>query len=405
MLEFRYKGVFMEENSDYLFSNIKYFCFTVISLVLFGLIMVYSSSYIYAKEVYGTSSYYFTRQLYFVLIGLGIAFAIGKTKIDFWVKYGMHINIVASLFLFLTVIPGLSSDAKGATRWVQLFGMRFQPGEIIKFTVILSSVSFFENWNITTVKKRCWHLLSLFVPLVLIIIQPDFGTFSICLLALLFCCFMSGFSRKYLYMAAASGLVVSSILLFSQPYRVKRILAFLDPWKNAKTSGFQIIQSYLAFANGSIFGQGLGNSTEKLFYLPEAHNDFIFSIVGAELGFVGVLFSLVLFMLFVYFGFKAALALKNRLHTVLLSSVIFCIGIQAFLNMAVVLGLLPTKGLNLPFISSGGSSLFSNAFGIGLILSAARHSIKLSENYQNSLPSYGAQVDTPRLNETSRLPL
>ena len=173
--------------------------------------------------------------------------------------------------------------------------------------------------------------------------------------------------------------------LFTASYRIKRILTFLDPWKNPKTSGFQIIQSYLAFANGSLFGQGLGNSNEKLFYLPEAHNDFIFSVIGEELGFIGVFCIVILFLSALYLGFKLALQMKKRPALILASSAIFILGLQSFLNMAVVLGLLPTKGLNLPFISYGGSSLLSNFLGIGLLCSAVK--------YSNEMDKYGDIIE------------
>ena len=161
-------------------------------------------------------------------------------------------------------------------------------------------------------------------------------------------------------------------MLFGADYRVKRILVFLDPWSDPKNSGFQIIQSFLAFAQGGITGQGLGNSNEKLFYLPESYNDFIFSVIGEELGFMGVVGGAFLFLGFIYLGFKLALSLRSRLSSLLVSSIVFNIGIQAFLNMGVVLGLLPTKGLNLPFISYGGSSMVANLAALGLVFSAVR---------------------------------
>ena len=146
----------------------------------------------------------------------------------------------------------------------------------------------------------------------------------------------------------------------------------MDPWKNPKTSGFQIIQSYLAFANGSFSGQGLGNSNEKLFYLPEAHNDFIFSVIGEELGFLGVFLIIAMFVCLIYFGYKFALQLNSRLAFILASTVMFSLGLQSVLNMGVVLGLLPTKGLNLPFISYGGSSMISSAILFGFLLSLTK---------------------------------
>jgi cell division protein FtsW len=167
-------------------------------------------------------------------------------------------------------------------------------------------------------------------------------------------------------------------ILFMQPYRVVRIMTFLDPWKNAKTSGFQIIQSYLALASGEVVGKGLGNSSEKLFYLPEAHNDFILSVIGEELGFVGVVSVVILYLLFLFLGLKAAFTIRNRLGKMLITSITFTIVLQALLNMGVVMGLLPTKGLNLPFVSYGGSSIIVNLFAIGIVLSTIRAAAKES---------------------------
>ena len=192
----------------------------------------------------------------------------------------------------------------------------------------------------------------------------------------MFACFLSNFPRKIFYSIVGGGAVVAVLLMLSQPYRVQRLTTFLDPWKNSRGSGFQIIQSWIGFANGGFFGKGVGNSLEKLFFLPEAHNDFIFSVVGEEFGFLGVIFLVGLFLSFIFLGFKIALMLEDRVASLLSSGVIFIIGLQVVLNMGVVLGLLPTKGLNLPFISSGGSSLFANFIGIGLIFSCLNRQIE-----------------------------
>jgi cell division protein FtsW len=277
--------------------------------------------------------------------------------------------VVASIIVALTIVKGIGNSAKGASRWLSLGGFSLQPGEIVKFTIILSSLSFFENWNKMDNKEKLKHGGSILLPLALLVKQPDFGTFFICFVVISFVCFMSSFPRKYFYYSMISGGLIGVVILFSQAYRVKRMLTYLDPWKNPQGSGFQIIQSYMAFANGSAFGQGLGNSNEKLFYLPEAHNDFIFSVLGEELGFVGVFFLISLFLAFIYFGFKLSLKIKDRVGLILASSIIFVLGLQALLNMGVVLGLLPTKGLNLPFVSYGGSSLLCNFVGIGILLS------------------------------------
>ncbi len=360
---------------------VKSFLSTLAIIITIGLIMVWSASFILAAEKFGSSYHYIIRQLIYLSLSVVLAFIVSRTKYTFWIKYGYLINIAASMIVALTIVKGIGSAAKGASRWLTFGGMSLQPGEIVKFTVILSAISFFENWNKMDTKERLKHGGSLFLPLLLLIKQPDFGSFSICFLVIAFVCFMSSFPRKAFYISLLGGGVGAVMILFSQAYRVKRMLTYLDPWKNPQGSGFQIVQSYMAFANGSAFGQGLGNSNEKLFYLPEAHNDFIFSVIGEELGFVGVFLIICLFIAFIYFGFRLVLQVKNRVGIILGSAVIFVLGLQALLNMGVVLGLLPTKGLNLPFISYGGSSLICNFFGIGLLLSVVKgYREQLQEN-------------------------
>lgn len=346
---------------------------TILAIIItIGMIMVWSASFILASEKFGTSTHYIVRQLIYLCLAVTVAFTVSRTKYTFWLKYGYWINIVASGIVALTIIKGIGSAAKGASRWLSFGGMSVQPGEIVKFTVILSALTLFENWNKMDLKERLKHGGSLFLPLALLIKQPDFGSFSICFIVIAFVCFMSSFPRKYFYYSLVAGGIGGVFILFSQAYRVKRLLTYLDPWKNPQGSGFQIIQSYMAFANGSAFGQGLGNSNEKLFYLPEAHNDFIFSVIGEELGFIGVFLIICLFIAFIYFGFKLILQVQDRIGIILGASIVFVLGMQALLNMGVVLGLLPTKGLNLPFISYGGSSLICNFFGIGLLLSVVK---------------------------------
>ncbi len=360
----------MEDKLEDLQSTTKLVVIFTLILSTIGVIMVYSSSYIFAQEQYGNSNYFFFKQVIFLSIGTVIAFVISKTKVSFWMKYGHIVNWVLTAMLLATFLPGFGKVVKGAKRWLDLGLFGFQPGELVKYTVLLSAVNFFENFNSLDKNTKINRSVGMLLPLLLLLMQPDFGSFTICLIIVLYACFLSSFPRKIFYWGFGVAITALIPILISQPYRVKRLFSFLDPWKNPQTSGFQIIQSYLGFANGSILGTGLGNSNEKLFYLPEAHNDFIFSVIGEELGFIGVFTIVVLFFLFNLYGQKLALLIKNRSHAIIVSCVVFLISLQATLNMGVVLGLLPTKGLNLPFISSGGSSLLANAFGIGLVLSA-----------------------------------
>ncbi|ATH06441.1 putative lipid II flippase FtsW [Halobacteriovorax marinus] len=350
----------------------KYLKFSLGTLIVIGVIMVYSASYMYAKEQFGNSGYFFIKQILFVLFSLAIAFIVSKTKYKFWLKFSLHVNYAASFLLMLTFVPGFKTVVKGANRWLKIGGFTLQPGEFVKYTIVLVSIVFFERFQQFDRNKRINYLVCMGLPFVLLILQPDFGTFSICFFAMSFVCFLSSFPRKYFYSAFVAGLVMGGAVLISAPYRVKRLMAFLNPWENAQGSGFQIIQSWIGFANGGFFGTGPGNSIEKLFYLPEAHNDFIFSVIGEEFGFIGVFALVLIFTSVIFLGFSLAMKVKLRDGSLLMAAVIFVVGIQSALNMGVVLGLLPTKGLNLPFISYGGSSLMSNLFGIGMFFAVLR---------------------------------
>ncbi len=342
------------------------------ALVTIGIVMIYSASYMYSKEVYGSSLYYMWKQLVFAAVALTGAFIVSKSKYNFWYSKSFYLNGTVCFLLLLTFIPGLGVVAKGANRWLSFGGATLQPGEFAKYTSLLLSFYIFENFEKLELKERVKNIVCLLMTFALLINQPDFGTFFICSVGAMFACYLSNFPRKIFYSLVGSGFIVGVILMISQPYRVRRLTTFLDPWANAKGSGFQIIQSWIGFANGGFFGKGVGNSLEKLFFLPEAHNDFIFSVIGEEFGFIGVVLLVALFMAVILLGFKIAISMKDRVASLLTSGVIFIIGIQVLLNMGVVLGLLPTKGLNLPFISSGGSSLMANFIGIGLIFSCIK---------------------------------
>ena len=349
-----------------------YFLINVFFLILFGIIMVFSASYMYATENMGSSYYFLMKQLIFIALGLVVALVFSKLKILYLYKQAYKINAFFGFLVTLTLIPGLSVVIKGSKRWLNLGFMNLQPGEFLKYTLMLASIRYFENFNNYTPKQRAIYFSGIVYPLAVFVLQPDFGTFFISSLIIAFIAFLSSFPRKYFYSAVVMGAIGAFGILISAPYRVKRLLTFLDPWKDPRGSGFQVIQSFLAFANGSFFGQGLGNSNEKLFYLPEAYNDFIFSVVGEELGFVGVIVTVLMFISFIFIGLKMSISLKSRVGSIMVATIIFTIGFQAFMNMGVVLGVLPTKGLNLPFISYGGSSMVANLAALGLIFACIR---------------------------------
>ncbi len=368
-------------NNNFLENYTKYFLVILSVLLICGLIMVYSASYIYAKEKFGSSFHFFNKQLVFIVLGCVLAFVISRTKFNFWYQQFYKINAIAIFLLALTFTPfGLT--IKGSQRWINLFGFNLQPGELVKYTVAMSAIYFFEKWQKNSPKQRGIESLHFFIPLGFLALQPDFGTFSITLALIFFVAFLSDLPRLYLIISGVIGAVCSGILMVAAPYRVARLMTFLNPWEDPQNRGFQIIQSFLAFANGHIWGQGIGNSNEKLFYLPEAYNDFIFSVLGEELGFIGVLFIVLLFLGLAYSGFKIALTIHNKLNQQVIVCIVFGITFQAALNMCVVLGLLPTKGLNLPFISYGGSSLVTNLLVVGFIFCASSSKSQLQERIE-----------------------
>lgn len=364
-----------------------YFLINVFILMLFGVIMVFSASYMYATENMGSSYFFLSKQIIFIAVGVIVGIVFSKLKILYLYKQAYKINALLCMLLTMTLLPGISVVIKGSRRWLNLGFMNLQPGEFLKYSLMLAAIRYFENFNSYTPKQRCLYFSGLVYPLAIFILQPDFGTFFICSLIIGFIAFLSSFPRKYFYTTLVIGLIGAFGILISAPYRMKRVMTFLDPWKDPRGSGFQVIQSFLAFANGSFFGQGLGNSNEKLFYLPEAYNDFIFSVVGEELGFIGVLGTILMFICLVFIGFKLAISLRSRVGSIMVSTIVFSIGIQAFLNMGVVLGVLPTKGLNLPFISYGGSSMVANLAALGLIMAC----IKIQPGDAKEIKSKGKQ--------------
>lgn len=350
-------------------------------ITCFGLVMVLSSSYQFSKAMKGSSYYFFNRQMIFLGIATLLLLVVKKVKSDVWYKYANFLHYAAVFLILLTVIPGVAHTKNGASRWLQLFGYSFQPAEFLKYTLIPYGLKFFDEFNLREGKENLKQFAWILLPIALLAKQPDFGSLAICSVLLGYISFISSFPRKYFALLSVGGVFSLGILAFSQPYRLKRMMIFLDPWKDPTNSGFQITQSLMSFAHGSFFGQGLGNSLGKLHYLPEAHNDFIFSIIGEETGFFGISLLVIMFCGFVYSGLRLADKIGKPFQAKIVSAITFCIGIQAILNMGVVLALLPTKGLNLPFISYGGSSLIANFFAVGMLLSLSRPQDARTEVY------------------------
>jgi cell division protein FtsW len=385
MEEAPFAHLMSSDQKDLLDVSVRFFILSLFGLIIIGLVMIYSASYINAKEIYGSSYYFLLRQFIYLILGLSISFVIAKTKFSFWMRYSFAVHGVVGLFVILTLVPGIATVVKGSARWINFSGLLVQPGELLKYTSVLASVFYFQHFMLWTNKQKIFQTAILMLPIIALIFQPDFGMFILCLVNVFFICYLSPFPRKIFYGLMGVSALCCGLILVAAPYRVARLMSYMDPWSDPRGAGFQVVQSFLAFANGSFMGAGLGNSNEKLFYLPEAHNDFIFSVIGEELGFVGILGVVTLFMGFIFFGFKIASKIEDYACSMFATGAIFSIGFQAFLNMGVVMGILPTKGLTMPFISYGGSALMANLLLIGLFFSCLKLSHKKLSPYDRHI--------------------
>ncbi|MGZ3773512.1 MAG: putative lipid II flippase FtsW [Pseudobdellovibrionaceae bacterium] len=342
----------------------------IITLLGMGLVQVYSSSFIFAIESYGDGLFFFKRQLVFAL--MAIVVLVGTIHIPFRMieKYGWTLWLVATAGVAATYVPGLGVRVGGALRWIQLpLGIRFEPGELLKiaFSILFASLLVRKENFLGKVK---WHWLLVFMvaPLALLLKQPDFGTFAIIMIVGVTLLFAFGLQWKYIGAALALIIPAFYFLVMTVPYRRARVLAFLDPWSDPAQKGFQVIQSMLSFHSGGLTGAGLGRGQGKLFFLPEAHTDFTLAVLGEELGFIGFVATLALYGFVVFRGIQIAVKAEDTFKRGLALGLSVTFALSVFINAGVVMGLLPTKGLTLPFLSYGGSSLISLCFMFGLIL-------------------------------------
>jgi cell division protein FtsW len=342
-----------------------------------GLVMVYSSSSITAWDRFEDSTYYLKRQSLFLICGFLAMFFVIATDYHRWVKWGGYILGLTSLALVLVFVPSLGQKAGGAQRWLNLGGFALQPGEFAKLSCIL-----YMTWALVrkgeNVKSFAYGLLPMGLVAAtlaaLLLKQPDFGNAVVLLFISGVLMFLAGCRISYLLATVLWSLPILFVLIMGVEYRRKRLMAFLDPWSDPQHTSYQIIQSFTAFFQGGLTGTGLGNSKEKLYYLPEVHTDFIGSVLGEELGFLGFGLVVFLFMVLIIRGFRIASRAPDATGFLLAAGCTTLIGIQALLNLCVILGLVPTKGLPLPFFSHGGSSLLVTLIACGFIQSVARKS-------------------------------
>ena len=339
-----------------------------------GLVQVYSSSYIFAMEKYDDGLYIFKRQ--FAYSGLALVVLLSAAYMPWqWVRKGtLLLWLVAVVGVAFTFVPEFAIKAGGAQRWVRLpFGLRFEPGEMIKLTLPLLLATYLSRPE-KPLAGSPWFLRFVVVvaPLLLVLKQPDFGTFAICTAVCFMMLFAFGLRWRYIVTAFVLALPAFYFLVVNVPYRAARIKAFLDPWSDPAQKGFQVIQSMLAFSAGGIWGSGLGQGQGKLFFLPEAHTDFTLAVLGEETGYVGFLFVIFLYGFLVFRGFQISVKAQDHYTRAAALGLTVVFGLSVFINVGVVLGFLPTKGLTLPFLSYGGSSLVMTCLGFGWLLNIDR---------------------------------
>jgi cell division protein FtsW len=343
-------------------------------LICIGLVMVASASIGIADQNTGDPFFYAKRQFLRILLSLAMLWFACRIPLQFWRRNGMALMLGSIILLAIVLIPGVGHTANGATRWLNFGLFTFQISEIAKlFLIIYLSGYLLRRGDEmqTNTMGFIKPMLILAVASGLLLMEPDFGAAAVLLMTGLGLIFLGGVRFGQFLLFVAGTLCIMGLLAVSSPYRLARITSFLDPWADPFNSGFQLTQSLIAIGSGGWFGAGLGGSVQKLFYLPEAHTDFLFAIYAEEFGFVGQVCLIALFALFALRCFaiaKLALQREQAFGAYLAYGVGLLITLQAVINIGVNMGALPTKGLTLPFVSYGGNSLLSMSFAVGLVL-------------------------------------
>lgn len=346
-----------------------------IVLALIGLVMVFSASAVVAGNRFHDPGYFLKRQLAWLAFGFLLLHLASHIDYVWWKRLSIPLLGLTVVLLVMVLIPSLGVSAKGARRWLRLGPISVQPAEIAKLAAVMYLAAYLAKKE-----DRLTGFLSGLAPALLVIgvlgglvlLEPDLGTVVVMGSVAIGLLFLGGARLSHLLSLGLCAVPVVLVLVLSSSYRRQRLMTFLAPWKDASDAGFQITQSFLAFGSGGLFGVGLGEGKQKLFFLPEAHTDFVLALVGEELGLVGTGVIILLFALFAIRGFQVAARARMPFGRYLGMGITLLIGAQALINACVVTGLVPTKGLTLPFVSYGGSSLVTCMFGVGILLNISR---------------------------------
>lgn len=348
--------------------------FTTIALIAFGLMMVSSASIDLSDHIYGNGFHFLLRQTVFLLLGIIAAYAIVQIDTRHWQRLSPYFLLIGFAMLVLVLIPGIGHEVNGSRRWLGMAGVGLQISEVIKLIVIL----YIAGYLVRHAEQVQYDVGGFVKPIIilglisaLLLKEPDFGASVVIVLTCFGMMFLAGVRLWQFIVLFCLVALLLAIIAIASPYRLARITSFLNPWQHAFSGGYQLTQSLIGFGRGGWLGLGLGRGIQKLFYLPEAHTDFIFSVIGEELGLIGMLSLLLLFAIFVVRALKIGrmAALRSCLFSAYVAfGIAFWVSLQVMINVGVSTGLLPTKGLTLPFISYGGSSLLVMCMAVGLLL-------------------------------------
>ncbi len=348
----------------------------VVALLGLGVVMVYSASAILATDRFRDPYFFLKKQCFWAVLGLAVLWGVMAVDFRQWRRCVLPLLALAFVLLILVLVPPLGQEINGTRRWLRWGPISFQPTELAKLALVLYLADFLARRQAQI--GGFWRgflppLLVTGLMAALVLRQPDLGS-SVVLVAVVLCMlFVAGARVRHMALVAGAAVPVIVFAVAEASYRLRRVFAFLDPWSDPRGAGFQIIQSYLALGGGGLTGRGLGESKQKLFYLPEPHTDFIFAIIGEELGFVGAVLVVSVFGLLLWRGVRVALRVADPFGSLAALGITVMLATQALVNLGVVVGLLPTKGLPLPFVSSGGSSLIVAMAGVGLLLNISQH--------------------------------
>ena len=348
--------------------------YTTIALVLFGTVMVFSASYVQASFKHQDGYFFLKRDIIYAILGFVGMMFMSNVDYTFGKKNSLPLCIFTVICLALVLTP-LGIEANGAKRWLGIGGATFQPSDIAKFVTIVITAKVIEKRyeNIKSLTKGVIPILIIpSIFFILIMLQPNMSTAGTLIIVVFIMLFVAGMNMKFVLSMLAAGVGLFAVLVIAEPYRLKRFTAFLDPFQDPLGSGYQVIQSLYAIGSGGLFGLGLGKSRQKYFYIPEPQNDFIFAIIGEELGLVGCILVIMLFVILVYRCVKIALKSKDIFACMVVIGIGAQIGIQAAFNIAVATSSMPATGVALPFISYGGTSLTVLMGEIGIVLNISK---------------------------------